>query len=68
VMGPRPAPVGTPPDLRSANKVQGIAETFKRSRFGAHSHLSETRAVVQNASPDDPTKKRRTFLEWLFGN
>ena len=36
--GARSAPVGTPPDLRSANKVQGIAETFKGSRFGAYSH------------------------------
>ena len=30
-------------------------------------YLGQTRAAVQNPSPDDPTKKRQTFLEWLFG-
>jgi hypothetical protein len=36
-------------------------------RAAKDAYLGQTRAAVQNSSPDDPTKKRRTFLEWLFG-
>jgi hypothetical protein len=39
----------------------------RRDRAAKDAYLGETRAVVQNPSPDDPTKKRRTFFEWLFG-
>jgi hypothetical protein len=39
--------------LRSANKVQGIAETFKRSRFGAHSQ-AVIMLMVAAAAPSSP--------------
>jgi hypothetical protein len=47
-----------------ARIVSGAPEC---DRAAKDAYLGQTRAAVQNPSPDDPTKKRRTFLEWLFG-
>ena len=42
MVGSRSAPVGTPSDFRSTNKVREIAESIKGPRFGAYSHPSQT--------------------------
>ena len=39
----------------------------RRDHAAKDAYLGETRAAVQNPSHDDPSKKRRTFLERLLG-
>jgi len=39
----------------------------RRGRAAKDAYLGETLSVVKIPSPADPTNKRRTFLEWLFG-
>jgi hypothetical protein len=46
---------------------EDIESGRRHDRLAKNAYLGDTRAPVQNSSPDDPTKKRRTFLEWLFG-
>jgi hypothetical protein len=53
VVGSRSAPVGTPPDLRSNNKVRRIAETIKGSRFDAYSQRGSHDALSPRLEHDD---------------
>jgi hypothetical protein len=39
----------------------------QRDSAAKAAHLGEPRAAVQNPSPDNLIRKRRTFLKWLFG-
>jgi hypothetical protein len=39
----------------------------RRDSAAKAEHLGEPRAAVQNPSPDNLTRKRSTFLKWLFG-
>src|SRR5258708_5773771 len=53
VVGSQSAPIGTPPNCRSNNRVRGITETREGSRFGSDSHLmnfSAELAVLQRGN------------------
>src|SRR5258708_24217771 len=65
VVGSQSAPIGTPPNCRSDNRVRGIRETREGSRFGAYSHDGVWGGIADVVLTEEWRGQKLVPEEWI---